>query len=93
MRDCAIRFPGPPRRLGDKASQSSTPWSRLVLTWADYSYVQPATSFSYAIIALLGWMFLGEVITPLRAFGIATICLGVFIVGRTPPRTTEVKLS
>ncbi len=65
----------------------------LVLTWADYSYVQPATSFSYAIIALLGWMFLGEVITPLRAFGIATICLGVFIVGRTPPRTTEVKLS
>jgi drug/metabolite transporter (DMT)-like permease len=65
----------------------------LVLTWADYSYVQPATSFSYAVIALMGYLLLGEVISPLRALGIATICLGVFIVGRTPPRTTDVKLS
>ena len=24
----------------------------LVLTWADYSYVQPASSFSYAMVAL-----------------------------------------
>jgi uncharacterized membrane protein len=64
----------------------------LVLTWADYSYVQPASSFSYAMVALLGYLLLGEVISPLRAFGIATICLGVLIVGHTPPRTTEVKL-
>lgn len=63
----------------------------LVLTWADYSYVQPASSFSYAMVALLGYLLLGEVISPLRWLGIALICLGVLIVGQTPPRTTVVK--
>jgi drug/metabolite transporter (DMT)-like permease len=61
----------------------------LVLTWADYSYVQPASSFSYAVVAILGYLLLGEVISPLRWLGIGVICLGVFIVGRTHPRTTE----
>jgi drug/metabolite transporter (DMT)-like permease len=64
----------------------------LVLTWADYSYVQPASSFSYAMVALLGYLLLGEVITPLRWVGIGVICLGVLIVGYTPPRTTAVKV-
>ena len=61
----------------------------LVLTWADYSYVQPASSFSYAVVAVLSYFLLGEVVPPLRWAGIAVICLGVFVVGRTPPRTTE----
>jgi drug/metabolite transporter (DMT)-like permease len=61
----------------------------LVLTWADYSYVQPASSFSYAVVALLGYFLLGETVNPLRWTGIAIICLGVFIVGHTHPRTTE----
>jgi drug/metabolite transporter (DMT)-like permease len=61
----------------------------LVLTRADYSYVQPASSFAYLTVALLGYFVLGEMITRLRWTGIAVICLGVFIVGRTPPRTTE----
>ena len=61
----------------------------LVLTWADYSYVQPASSFSYAVVALLSYFLLGEVVSPLRWAGIAVICVGVFIVGRTPPHTTE----
>lgn len=63
----------------------------LVLTWADYSYVQPASSFSYAMVALLGYVLLGEMISALRWFGVAVICLGVLIVGHTPPRTTTVK--
>jgi uncharacterized membrane protein len=63
----------------------------LVLTWADYSYVQPASSFSYAMVALLGYLLLGEVISPMRWFGIALICLGVLVVGHTDPRTTLVK--
>ena len=62
----------------------------LLLTWADYSYVQPATSLSYATVALLSYFLLGEVVTPLRWLGIAVICFGVFIVGRTAPRTTGV---
>src|SRR5580698_5563168 len=57
----------------------------LLLTWADYSYVQPATSLSYATVALLSYFLLGEVVTPLRWLGIAVICFGVFIVGRTAP--------
>ena len=63
----------------------------LVLTWADYSYVQPASSFSYAMVALLSYLLLGEIVPPLRWFGIAMICLGVLIVGHTHPRTTAVK--
>ncbi len=60
----------------------------LVLTWADYSYVQPASAFSYAVVAVLGLLLLGEKVTLLRWAGIAVICIGVFIVGHTHPRTT-----
>lgn len=61
----------------------------LVLTWADYSYVQPASSFSYAVVAILGYFVLGEAVNPLRWAGIIIICVGVFVVGHTHPRTTE----
>ncbi len=61
----------------------------LVLTWADYSYVQPASSFSYAVVAMLGYFLLGETVPPLRWIGIFVTCVGVFIVGQTHPRTTE----
>lgn len=61
----------------------------LVLSWADYSFVQPASSMAYGVVALLSVMLLGESVTPLRWAGIAIICLGVLIVGRTHPRTTE----
>jgi drug/metabolite transporter (DMT)-like permease len=60
----------------------------LVLTWADYSYVQPASSFSYAVVAVLSYFLLGERVSPLRWFGILVICFGVLIVGHTHPRTT-----
>jgi len=58
----------------------------LILSWADYSYVQPSTSLSYATVALLSHFLLGEVISPLRWLGVFVICAGVFIVGRTSPR-------
>jgi drug/metabolite transporter (DMT)-like permease len=60
----------------------------LVLSWADYSFVQPATSLGYGITALLSWLILGEHVAPLEWLGIAIICLGVFVVGRTTPKTT-----
>src|SRR5205807_7262661 len=53
------------------------------------SYVQPASSFSYAVVAMLGYFLLGEAVPPLRWMGIFVICVGVFIVGQTHPRTTE----
>lgn len=61
----------------------------LVLSWADYSFVQPASSMAYGVVALLSVLVLRENVSPLRWAGIAIICLGVFIVGRTNPRTTE----
>jgi drug/metabolite transporter (DMT)-like permease len=61
----------------------------LALSWADYSFVQPASSLAYGVVALLGYWMLDEKVTPLRWVGIAVICLGVFVVGRTSPRTTE----
>ncbi len=61
----------------------------LLLTWADYSYVQPATSLSYLSISILSYLLLGETISLLRWLGVAVICLGVFLVGRTSPRTTR----
>jgi drug/metabolite transporter (DMT)-like permease len=61
----------------------------LVLSWADYSFVQPASSMAYGIVALFSVFLLGEEVSPLRWIGIAIICTGVFIVGRTHPRTTE----
>lgn len=61
----------------------------LVLSWADYSFVQPASSLAYGMVALLGYFMLGERVSPLRWGGIAVICLGVFVVGRTNPRTTR----
>ena len=60
----------------------------LLLTWADYSYVQPATSLSYFSISILSYLLLGERISPLRWLGVTVICLGVFLVGRTSPSTT-----
>ena len=60
----------------------------LVLSWADYSYVQPASAIAYGVVALLATLLLDEVVSPLRWAGIAIICLGVFVVGHTNPRTT-----
>ena len=60
----------------------------LLLTWADYSYVQPATSLSYLSISILSYLLLGERISPWRWLGVTVICLGVFLVGRTSPSTT-----
>jgi drug/metabolite transporter (DMT)-like permease len=61
----------------------------LVLSWADYSYVQPASSMGYGVAALLGYLMLGEPVSPLRWVGIAIICLGVFVVGQTNPQSRE----
>jgi len=60
----------------------------LVLTWADFSFVLPASAAAYAVVPLLGHFFLGEAVSTVRWVGIALITLGVGFVGNTPPRTT-----
>jgi drug/metabolite transporter (DMT)-like permease len=61
----------------------------MLLSWADYSYVMPASSFGYAVVALLGVLVLRESVTSARWAGVALICVGVALVGRTEPRTTR----
>ena len=61
----------------------------IVLSWADYSYVQPASSIAYAVVALLASTWLGEFVPATRWLGIAVICIGVLLVGHTHPSTTE----
>ncbi len=60
-----------------------------VLSWADYSYVQPATALTYGVVALLGKYILGEKITFLHWMGILVVCVGVGIIGYTSPATAE----
>jgi len=62
----------------------------LVLSWADYSFVSPASATGYAVVPLLGHLLLGETVTAGRWAGVALICVGVAVVGVTAPRTTAV---
>jgi len=61
----------------------------LVLSWADFSYVLPATASMYVVIPLVGHFVLGESVTGLRWMGVALICVGVVFVGQTPANTTK----
>jgi drug/metabolite transporter (DMT)-like permease len=61
----------------------------LLLSWADYSYVQPASAGGYVATPLLGAMFAGEHVGVVRWGGVLLICLGVVLVARTPVRTTQ----
>jgi drug/metabolite transporter (DMT)-like permease len=61
----------------------------LVLSWADFSYVSPASAIGYAVVALMGYFFLGEHVPTTRWFGVCLICMGVFVVGGTHPSTNQ----
>src|SRR5438270_7739974 len=52
------------------------------LSWADLSYIMPATTFGYVLTALLAHFMLGEHVPLTRWIGIIMISLGVgFITG------------
>lgn len=57
------------------------------LSWADLTYVLPATALGYIIMALLAKFFLQEDVTASRWAGIVLISLGVGFVTRGPART------
>ncbi len=60
----------------------------IVLSWADYSFVMPFSAIAYALVPLLGYLFLGEQVSLPRWIGIGLIFIGVLLINRTPPRTT-----
>jgi len=57
------------------------------LSWADLTYVLPATSLGYVLIALIARFLLHEQVTPLRWLGILLISSGVGFVTQGPVLT------
>ncbi len=62
------------------------------LSWADLTFVLPATSFGYVVIALLSKFWLREPVSPSRWAGILLITLGVGFVTRGPSYTHHAPL-
>ena len=54
-----------------------------VLSWADLSFVLPATAFGYVLNVACGYYFLHEAVTLARWAGSLCICLGVVCVSRS----------
>jgi drug/metabolite transporter (DMT)-like permease len=59
----------------------------VALSWADLTFVLPASSLAYVMVALLGYFVLHENISPARWTGIFLISCGVGIVARGPIAT------
>ena len=58
------------------------------LSWADLTYVLPATAFGYVFIALIARFLLHEHISPVRWAGIVLISAGVGFVAGGPEATS-----
>jgi len=92
-------------RLADAVGAVFTPWVGLgillllcffacyltALSWADLSYVLPATALGYVVIALLAQWLLGETVTLTRWAGIALVGGGVLFLARGPALTVPEK--
>lgn len=92
-------------RLPDAVAAVFTPWVVAgillllcffacylsALSWADLSYVIPATALGYVVIALLSQWLLGETVTLTRWAGIALVGGGVFFLARGPALTVTEK--
>jgi len=59
------------------------------LSWADLTYVLPATSLGYVLLALVARFVLHEQVSPLRWLGIALISGGVGFVAGGPALTSH----
>jgi drug/metabolite transporter (DMT)-like permease len=59
------------------------------LSWADLTYVLPATSLGYVLLAFIAKFFLNEQVSPMRWFGIALISAGVGFVTQGPVLTED----
>jgi len=59
------------------------------LSWADLSYVLPATAMGYVVVALLSKYFLHEHVSPWRWAGVLLVSCGVGWVTRGPELTAQ----
>lgn len=61
------------------------------LSWADLTYVLPASSFGYVIMTILARVWLHEHVSPMRWLGVLFITAGVGFVTRGPSYTEHAK--
>ncbi len=59
------------------------------LSWADLTYVLPATSLGYVLLAIIAKYALHEEVTPMRWLGILLISGGVGFVTQGPELTHQ----
>ena len=59
------------------------------LSWADLSFVLPATSFGYILNVAFARLFLGEEVTAAKWGGTLLIALGVMVVSRSGVKTEK----
>ncbi|HTW45215.1 MAG TPA: EamA family transporter [Acidobacteriaceae bacterium] len=59
------------------------------LSFADLTFVLPATAFGYVTMVLIAHFWLGEHVSLVRWAGILLIVMGVGVVARGPSRTGE----
>jgi drug/metabolite transporter (DMT)-like permease len=64
----------------------------LVLSWADFSFVMPFSAISWGLVPVFAFLWLGEKVLAARWVGIGLIVLGVYLVSRTPPSTTQTSM-
>ncbi len=63
------------------------------LSWADLTFVQPATAFGNVVTALIGRIWLHESISPMRRLGILFIVAGVGFIANGPSRTEHLAVA
>lgn len=63
-------------------------WS-TILSKIDLSLATPATSFSYVMVAIIGWLFFHEYVSPLRWIGILFILAGVAAISKAPKKKED----
>jgi drug/metabolite transporter (DMT)-like permease len=59
----------------------------MALSWADLTYVLPATSLGYVLLTLIAKFFLHEQVTTMRWLGVGLISAGVGFVTQGPALT------
>jgi drug/metabolite transporter (DMT)-like permease len=63
----------------------------IALSWADLTFVLPATALGYVLIALLAQFFLHQEVSLTRWIGILLVSVGVGVVAGGPPLTAVAK--
>ncbi len=55
----------------------------ITLSRIDLSVAYPLVSLNHVLLFFIGWLILREQVTPMRAAGVAVICLGLILVARS----------